>query len=208
VVWCPGIAARNWQNDAYSPRTGLVYTSTLTNCRSQVVFEGQYVPGEGYTLQRQAGAVPRQLRLPDGTVPPPASGQGTPVTHMGELQANHPVEGRTVWRVINQNDDNNVPILATAGDLLFRASNERGEFQALNATNGEIVWTFRTGARNRGTPISYIWPDDRQYIAVINSSAPSNVQVALDANPDNANRYRRSGSTLYVYALPQTVAGQ
>ena len=27
------------------------------------------------------------------------------------------------------------------------------------------------------------------------------------AAPDNANRYRRSGSTLYVFGLPETVAG-
>ncbi len=31
VRWCPGIAARNWQNDAYSPRTGLLYTATPTD---------------------------------------------------------------------------------------------------------------------------------------------------------------------------------
>jgi hypothetical protein len=31
--------------------------------------------------------------------------------------------------------------------------------------------------------------------------------VAINAAPDNANRYRRSGSTLYVFALPETVAG-
>ena len=34
VGWCPGIAARNWQNDAFSPRTGLLYTPDLELLRS------------------------------------------------------------------------------------------------------------------------------------------------------------------------------
>ena len=38
------------------------------------------------------------------------------------------------------------------------------------------------------------------------SSAAANGAVAFDAAPDNANRYRRSGSTLYVFGLPETVA--
>ena len=31
VSWCPGTAARNWENDAYSPKTGLLYTATQTS---------------------------------------------------------------------------------------------------------------------------------------------------------------------------------
>ena len=40
VSWCPGIAARNWENDAYSPQTGLLYTATQTECRTMRVVEG------------------------------------------------------------------------------------------------------------------------------------------------------------------------
>ncbi len=79
--------------------------------------------------------------------------------------------------------------------------------RALNATNGEIVWEFRTGSRFNQSPITYIGPDGRQYVAIIASSAANNGAVAVDAAPDNANRYRRSGSTLYVWALPEAVAG-
>ena len=39
VTWCPGIAARNWFQDAYSPRTGLVYTPTSNQCGTQKVVE-------------------------------------------------------------------------------------------------------------------------------------------------------------------------
>mgnify|MGYP003345336899 FL=1 len=54
VEYCPGTAARNWENDAYSPRTKLLYTHTDNNCRAQVMVTGEYKPGTGYTLVRTA----------------------------------------------------------------------------------------------------------------------------------------------------------
>ncbi|MGD9738512.1 MAG: PQQ-binding-like beta-propeller repeat protein [Bauldia sp.] len=206
VIWCPGIAARNWQNDAYSPRTGLLYTSTQTDCRTQVVFEQDYTPGEGYTLNRQAGPAPRQPRLADGGIPAIGDTTATVATHQGELQANNPVTSTTEWRH-NWGQANNVPILATASDLLFLGGNDTGVVRAMNATNGEIVWEFRAGANFIQSPATYLGPDGRQYVAIISSARGSNnIEVALDMGPDNANRYRRTGSTLYVFALPETVA--
>ncbi len=54
--------------------------------------------------------------------------------------------------------------------------------------------------------MTYLGPDGRQYVAYIASSAANNGAVAVNAAADNANRYRRSGSTLYVFALPRSVA--
>ena len=96
--------------------------------------------------------------------------------------------------------------MATATDLLFQIGVNNGTFRALDATNGDIVWEFRTGARGNATPMTYLH-DGKQYVAYIASSAAANTAVALDAAPDDGNRYRRSGSTLYVFALPETVAG-
>ncbi|MCC6736193.1 MAG: PQQ-binding-like beta-propeller repeat protein, partial [Bauldia sp.] len=193
VDWCPGTNARNWQNDAWSPRTGLLYTTTTTDCRTMVVFTQDYTPGEGYTLQRQAGAAVRRTF------------GGEVITYQTTLQANSPTEGRTVWKVTNQ-FNNLMPIMATATDLLFQAGTDEGVMRAYNATNGEEVWEFRTGSRFNQSPISYIGPDGRQYLAIIASSAAANTAVAADAPADDANRYRRSGSTLYVFALPEAVA--
>ncbi|MGV8839928.1 MAG: hypothetical protein ACWA6X_06445, partial [Bauldia sp.] len=61
-------------------------------------------------------------------------------------------------------------------------------------------------SRFNQSPITYIGPDGRQYLAIIASSAAANTAVAYDAAPDNQNRYRRSGSTLYVFAIPGAVA--
>jgi PQQ-dependent dehydrogenase (methanol/ethanol family) len=185
VAWCPGIAARNWFNDAFSPRTGLVYTATSNNCGTQRVIEGKYVPGGNYTLRENAGVAQR----------------GPGVEHVGDLQANDPVSGKTVWRV-PWKTVNNAPVMATAGDLVFQGGPNEGVLRAFNARTGEIVWTFRTGSNFRNSPISYVGPDGRQYIAVIGSQASGNDPVGPGAAADAAGRFRKSGTTLYVFALP------
>jgi len=187
--WYHRIAARNWQNDAYSPRTGLIYTSTSNNCGTQKVIEGKYVPGSNYTLRENIGQAPK------------APG----IDYVGELQANDPVSGKTVWRV-PWSTNNNVPVMATGGDLLFQGGPNEGVFRAFNARTGEIVWTFRTGSNFRNSPISYVGPDGRQYVAVIGSQAAGNDALAANAPADAAGRFRRSGSTLYVFALAKPPA--
>ena len=189
VGWCPGIAARNWQNDAFSPRTGLVYTPTSNTCGIQRVVEGRYVPGDSYTLRERGGQAPR----------PPGE------EYVGELQANDPVAGETVWRV-QWTSANNAPVMATGGDLVFQGGPNEGVVRAFDARTGEIVWTFRTGSNFRNSPITYIGPDGRQYVAIIGSQRPGNEQVTPDTAPDDGARFRRAGSALYVFALPPASA--
>ena len=189
VGWCPGIAARNWQNDAFSPRTGLVYTPTSNRCGIQRVVEGEYVPGDGYTLRERGGEAPR----------PPGE------EYAGELQANDPVAGETVWR-IRWTEGNNTPVMATGGDLLFQGGPNEGVVRAFDARTGDIVWTFRTGSNFRNSPITYIGPDGRQYVAIIGSQRAGTEQVTPDTEPDDGARFRRAGSALYVFALPAAPA--
>ncbi len=69
VDMCPGNSARNWENDTFSDQTGLFYVSTDNTCFTEVVFEGEYVAGEGYTLRRSAGINPNgAARALDGSV--------------------------------------------------------------------------------------------------------------------------------------------
>lgn len=96
--------------------------------------------------------------------------------------------------------------MATGGDLVFQGGPNEGVFRAFNARTGEIVWTFRTGSNFRNSPISFAGPDGRQYIAVIGSQQPANELLAPNAPADAGARFRRSGSTLYVFALPQGAA--
>ena len=189
VGWCPGIAARNWQNDAFSPRTGLVYTPTSNRCGIQRVVEGEYVPGDGYTLRARGGRAPR----------PPGE------EYAGELQANDPVASETVWS-IQWTSANNTPVMATGGDLLFQGGANEGVVRAFDARTGDIVWTFRTGSNFRNSPITYIGPDGRQYVAIIGSQRAGSEQVTADTEPDAGARFRRAGSALYVFALPPALA--
>jgi alcohol dehydrogenase (cytochrome c) len=97
--------------------------------------------------------------------------------------------------------------MATAGDVLFQGGPNEGVMRAFNARTGEIVWTFRTGSNFRSSPISYAGPDGRQYVAIIGSQLGGNTPVQATAATDADVRYRRSGATLYVFALPRAAAG-
>jgi alcohol dehydrogenase (cytochrome c) len=90
-------------------------------------------------------------------------------------------------------------ILATAGDLVF-TGDPAGNFFALDARDGSQLWSYRTAAGHRGSPISYS-VNGRQYIAT-----PTGWQSSMAGGfvasqfPDQTFR---SGSTLVVFALPE-----
>jgi PQQ-dependent dehydrogenase (methanol/ethanol family) len=192
VSWCPGLAARNWRNDAYSPQTGLLYTATDTSCQQFIVIEGEYNV-DTYRLREWIG--PSYYEGEDGEA----------LDYRTELQANDPVGGQTVW-TIRHSVSNNAPVMATAGGLVFAGSPNVGEMHAYNAATGDLAWSFRIGSGVDQSPISYIGPDGRQYIAVIGSGSGTGA-VTFDDAAEDADRYRRAGSTLFVFALPQSVAG-
>ena len=187
----PGTNARNWDNDAYSPKTGMLYFTNSLNGGCQRMIKGDYVPGQGYTL-RQAVTVPggQPNKLVDGTNTPNET----------QLVAIDVAGNKLAW-TRNFRYANQVPVMATAGDLLFLCGNDSGVFRAVNPTNGNDVWSFKWGSRCRQSPITYTI-GGKQYVAVIASSAAANTAVAATAAPDAADRYRRSGSTLYVFGLP------
>ncbi len=180
---CPFIAGNNWFNDAYSPKTGLVYFQSENRCNMFTGSEGEYKPGDNYVL------------MDFGTA---TTGPGG---YQGELQAWDPATGKKVWGVKSQEFRDNKPVLATGGNLVFGGT-DQGYVRAMDARTGEQLWTFRTGSDFRNSPITYVGPDGKQYLAVITSHAPDNSEIGGDVAPDDAGRYRRTGSTLYVFALP------
>ena len=191
VFWCPGTAARNWENDAWSPRTGLLYTHSDTTCSSYVPFMAEYKPGEGYTTTRQSS-----LNSPSKGMDGKPIGPGM----LSRLQANDPVASKTVWSKW-YNDASRTPVMATATDLLFHGDNATGNLEALDARDGKVVWKFRTGSMFNQSPITYS-QGGKQYVAIISSHRPTNTAVAANAAADAATRYRRIGTTLYVFKLP------
>ncbi len=192
---CPGNSARNWENDTFSDQTGLFYVSTDNTCFTEVVFEGEYVAGEGYTLRRTAGTDPNgAARALDGSV----------TNVLGATVAINPVTSTIAWSVPFP-VSTRTPVSSTGGGLVLQGNPYNGTADAYNAMTGELAWSFQIGSGVYASPITYMH-DGKQYIAFLASASNTGqVNVADDAN--DVDRYRRAGSTLYVFALPEAVAG-
>lgn len=80
-----------------------------------------------------------------------------------------------------------------------------GTVAAYNAETGELLWSFSTGSRTYASPIAYMH-DGKQYIAFLESLSNTS-QVDANDDPNAAARYSRAGTTLYVFTLPENVAG-
>ena len=97
--------------------------------------------------------------------------------------------------------------MATATDLLFQGGDDTRRDARLQRHQWRAGLGVSGPARHfNQSPITYLGPDGRQYMAIILGRRAANAAVDVDAAPDDAARYRRSGSTLYVFALPETVA--
>ena len=181
VNTCPSATgAKSWNSTAYSPRTGYIYapinevcndlTSTPTEAN-----EGRFHADGGFTL-----------KLPPNR------------TTYSHLDAWDPITRKRVWsmpyRYILL-----ASVLATAGDLVF-SGNPEGDFFALDARTGTKLWSYQTGAGNRGSAVSYSI-GGRQYIAT-----PTGWQQAITGAqlaPLFPDEHWRGGSTLVVFALPE-----
>ncbi len=181
VNTCPSAAgAKSWNSMAYSPVTGYIYTPTNELCNdltsaSTPALEGRFHANGGFSF-----------KLPPGR------------TAYSHLDAWDPVTRKRIW---------SMPykyvllasVLATGGDLVFTGDPE-GDFFALDARTGAKLWSYQTGAGNRGSAVSYS-VNGRQFIAT-----PTGWQQSITGTqtagvfPDQT---WRQGSTLVVFALPE-----
>lgn len=176
---CPGnIGGKSWNQSAYSPVTRLVYVPALEMCNDLAVRP----PAEG------AGGMGGSFVF---NAPP---GHKTAYSH---LDAVDPVTGERRWTYPYQYELF-ASVLATAGNLIFSGDPE-GYLFALDAQSGQKLWSFQTGAANRGSAVTYM-AGGRQYIAT-----PTGWTAVGDLTsgiwPEAANW--RHGSTLVVFALPE-----
>jgi quinohemoprotein ethanol dehydrogenase len=138
--------AHGFQPMAYSPKTGLVYLPTSTNA-------WLYKPN----IQSESHAGQDLKNL--GGLPKPEN----------YLQAFDPVTNRQVWRAdINgyRTDAGGGGVLATGGNLVFQGRGEiTGDFLAMNAQTGKILWRMKTPNMIMAAPITY-QVKGVQYVAV------------------------------------------
>lgn len=178
---CPGAAGgKSWNEIAYSPRTGFIYTPSLEICSELAAAKEDVKEGASFF-----GGTFLMKPPPDG----PAR---------SHVDAYDPVTGKRQWS-FPYKYSLLASMLATAGNLVFTGDPE-GNFFALDASTGAKLWSFQTGAGHRGSSVSYA-VNGRQYVATPTGWG-SLVSNALTALWPEAETFR-SGSTLMVFALPE-----
>lgn len=142
VHFYPGPAgAKEWTHAAYSPKTELFY-----------------VP-----VQDVGATATRRRREFKESIPYWGAGVQVDLEDMAGSISAFDANGDEKWRWRND-----LPmcasVLATAGDLVF-AGEPSGEFNAIDARSGELLWQFQCGSGHHSSPTTYSI-DGRQYIAV------------------------------------------
>jgi lanthanide-dependent methanol dehydrogenase len=193
---CPSaMGGKNQQPVAFSPRTNLIYVPTNNLCMDYEGVQVKYQAGQPYV-----GAIVVSHAGPGG--------------NRGEFIAWDPTTNKKVWGV-KEGLANWGGALATAGDVVFYGTME-GWLKAVNAKTGELLWKFKTPSGIIGNPMTYIGPDNKQYVAVlsgiggwsgigvaaeIGAEDPTAGLGALGAFGDVAN-FSNQGGVLTVFALP------
>jgi glucose dehydrogenase len=178
---------------AYSPRTGLFYTSTNNLCMDFAATVAARIAGTPFV----------------GAGTPYHAGPGG---HLGAFIAWDAASGRKVWETKEP-----YPLwsgaLVTAGDVAFYGTLD-GWFKAADAKSGRVLWKFKVGSGVVGNPISYRGPDGKQYVAVyagiggdwflvtgdVRSDDPADVRPPADFMPDIA-RHTSQGGIVWIFAL-------
>ncbi len=181
---CPtAIGAKSFNQMAYSPQTGLLYTPTLEFCADITAVEQE--PEEG--IFYASGGFVNQL--PEGR------------RSFAHLDAWDPVTGERKWSIPSQYALM-ASILTTKGGLVFTGDPE-GWFLAFDDSDGSLLWSFQTGAGHRGSSISYsanrATETPNQYIATPVGWQDSITGGMIEALFDDANF--RKGSAIVAFAL-------
>jgi len=139
---------------SYNPDTGLVYVTPGAASSFNYIQDAnfKYEVGEynfGIVFRRPTAA-PGQP-----PPPPPTSAAG------GFLVAMDPATEKERWRVPQMGGGGT---MTTAGNLVFAASRD-GEFTALSADKGEILWQAKL-LQGFANPVTYML-DGKQYVSVL-----------------------------------------
>ena len=193
---CPSsTGAKEVFPSAVSPRTGLMYIPAHDFCMQYKGMQANYIEGTPY--------------LGADVLMRPGAGD-----NRGTLVAWDIANQKIAWRI-----EEHWPILSgvltTASDLVFYGVTD-GWFKAADATNGKVLWQFKTGSGIIANPITFSGPEGRQFVAVyagIGGWVGANVFASISADDPTAalgttgaaadlKKVTAPGDTLYVFALP------
>lgn len=187
--------AKDWQPSAFSPRTGLLYLPVINLSMDLESLEANYIAGTPYV-----GANAKMY-----------AGEGG---YRGVFSAWDPVQRKMAWQIRED-----LPVwsgtVVTAGDIAFYGTLD-GWFKAVDARDGKLLWSFKTGSGIIGQPVVYRGPDGKEYVAVLSGVggwAGAIVSGGLDARDPTAAlgfvnavsdlpSRTTAGGMLYVFSLP------
>ncbi|HVX92481.1 MAG TPA: PQQ-dependent dehydrogenase, methanol/ethanol family [Xanthobacteraceae bacterium] len=169
----------NWFPPSFSPLTGLAYVNTLA-----IGMEYQPQPIEKIKDLKPGQphyGVERKNLFPD---PDPR----------GYLKAIDPLTGKARWE-IGFKSPNWAGTLVTAGGLVFTGE-LTGEFIAVDAENGKILWSFQTPSGIIGQPITWE-KDGKQYVTILSGIGG----VYALKTPDPNLKHVPAGGSLWTFKL-------
>ncbi len=176
---CPNlIGGKNWQPMSFNPNTGLVYIPTNNVCMDWSVSDISYKRGVFYL----------------GAEFPTKEGPGG---FLGELVAWDPVNSKKVWS-IKQDLPFNGGTLTTGGNLVFYG-NLHGDFHAIDAKTGKVLWKKNLGSGIGAGPVTYS-VDGKQYVAVVVGRTAS-IPAFLGDIGKKMTAAAPEGGSLFVFAV-------
>ena len=138
----------NWYNPSYSPRTGLFYIPVWEN--SSTIYLLNETPPTFHEGQGFAGAFPRNQRNAD---------------QFSAIRAIDPKTGEKKWDYRMEAPSMDAGVLTTASDVLFSGGRD-GQFFALDARDGKLLWQTNLGPSVFSGPMTYS-VNGNQYVSVV-----------------------------------------
>ena len=147
---CPGAAgSTNWMSPTYDPQTKLFYVTAREQCDIFSTAPQPYEAGHAYY---------GSAYFPNDDAAP----------FWGALRALDPATGQLKWEFKHLSPTWS-GVLSTAGGLVFTGDAE-GNFIALDAASGKVLWHFQCGASVYASPMSFA-VDGKQYVAIAAGTA-------------------------------------
>jgi glucose dehydrogenase len=178
TTWPSNSGGTNWFPYSFDPRNNTAYVNTLD-------FGMKYQPGPIEEI--------RNLKPGQGH-------RGVKITKIydegvrGHLRAIDPMTGKAKWEIPFKSP-NWAGTLVTAGGLVFTGM-LTGEFIAVDAETGKIVWQFQTPSGIIGQPVTWE-KDGKQYLTT--TSGTGGVYVMNTPDPNLA--HTPAGGTLWTFRL-------
>lgn len=176
-VWPGALGAKNWPPVSFSPKTGLVYANVIHAGMPYKTVTPEYKQGEFFLAIDFNG-----FTYPEGP--------------RGFFKAIDPITGKDKWSI-----PRDIPsysgVLSTAGGLVFTGT-MTGEFEARDASNGKLLWSYRTGSASMGQPITWTH-NGKQYVTAL--SGIGGVYPLFSGDERLANV--PAGGAIWTFAVPK-----